>query len=311
MTNRDQRTILLTGVNGQVGFELARSLQGLGNVVAVDRRTLDLGDLDQIRRVVREIGPSLIVNPAAYTAVDKAESDVEAAMRVNGEGPGVLAEEAKRLGAAFVHYSTDYVFDGTKEGAYVEDDAVNPQNVYGRSKLAGEEAVRASGAAHLILRTSWVYGHRSKSFFTTMLALAQKGAALRIVGDQFGAPTWSKMLAQATAHIVAQSVADSAGDDGWWRERSGIYHLTGADSTSWAGFARAIFDTLPSQKQVLVNAIPASEYPTPARRPANSRLSNEKIASVFGLRTPSWTDSLRLCVAEARESASYAALFQS
>ncbi|MFM0051915.1 dTDP-4-dehydrorhamnose reductase [Caballeronia grimmiae] len=288
------RAILLTGVNGQVGFELARTLQGLGRVVAVDRRRLDLGDLDQVRRVVREVKPALIVNPAAYTAVDKAESDVDAAMRANGEAPGVLAEEAKRLGAALVHYSTDYVFDGTKEGAYVEDDVVNPQNVYGKSKLAGEQAIAASGCDHLIFRTSWVYGTRGKNFLLTMLRLGAERDELSVVVDQIGAPTWASTIAALTANVLAQSVA--AGDS-WWKEKSGVYHLTAGGSTSWHGFAEAIFELSGLEKKPVVKPIPASAYPTPAKRPANSRMSGAKLGAVFGLQAPDWRDALSLCLA--------------
>jgi dTDP-4-dehydrorhamnose reductase len=294
MSGAMDRTILLTGVNGQVGFELARTLQGLGRVVAVDRAGLDLGDLDQIRRVVREVKPSLIVNPAAYTAVDKAESDVDAAMRANGEAPGVLAEEAKRLNAALVHYSTDYVFDGTKDGAYVEDDAVNPQNIYGKSKLAGEQAIAASGCDHLIFRTSWVYGARGKNFLLTMLRLGAERDELSVVADQIGAPTWSVTIAALTANVLAQSMS---GADDWWAEKSGVYHLTASGSTSWHGFAQAIFDISDLPKKPNVKAIPASSYPTPAARPANSRMSNDKLASTFGVRAPDWQDALRLCLA--------------
>lgn len=289
-----ERTILLTGVNGQVGFELARTLQGLGRVVAVDRSRLDLGDLDQVRRVVREVKPSLIVNPAAYTAVDKAESDVDAAMRANGEAPGVLAEEAKRLGAALVHYSTDYVFDGMKEGAYVEEDAVNPQNVYGKSKLAGEQAIAASDCDHLIFRTSWVYGSRGKNFLLTMLRLGAERDELSVVADQIGAPTWSVTIAALTANVLAQSVA--AGD-GWWAEKSGVYHLTAGGSTSWHGFAQAIFELSALEKRPEVKPIPASAYPTPAIRPANSRMSGARLREVFGLEAPDWRDALSLCLA--------------
>ncbi|SAL34915.1 dTDP-4-dehydrorhamnose reductase [Caballeronia concitans] len=289
-----ERTILLTGVNGQVGFELARTLQGLGRVVAVDRSRLDLGDLDQVRRVVRELKPSLIVNPAAYTAVDKAETDVDAAMRANGEAPGVLAEEAKRVGAALVHYSTDYVFDGTKEGAYVEEDAVNPQNVYGKSKLAGEQAIAASGCDHLIFRTSWVYGTRGKNFLLTMLRLGAERDELSVVADQIGAPTWSVTIAALTANVLAQSVA--AGD-GWWAEKSGVYHLTAGGSTSWHGFAQAIFELSALEKRPEVKPIPASAYPTPAIRPANSRMSGARLREVFGLEAPDWRDALSLCLA--------------
>ncbi|WP_321796363.1 dTDP-4-dehydrorhamnose reductase [Caballeronia sp. J97] len=293
MTNGDQRTILLTGVNGQVGFELMRSLQGLGNVVALDRTGLDLGDLDQVRRVVREIKPKLIVNPAAYTAVDKAESEVEAAMRANGEAPGVLAEEAKRLGAALVHYSTDYVFDGTKDGAYVEDDAVNPQNVYGKSKLAGEQAIAASGCDHLIFRTSWVYGARGKNFLLTMLKLGAERDELGVVADQIGAPTWASTIAALTSHVLAQAVR---ADQDWWKQKSGVYHLTSSGSTSWHGFAEAIFEKSSLSKKPTVKPIPASAYPTPARRPANSRMSQHKLFDAFGIEAPDWADALELCM---------------
>ncbi|SEK02102.1 dTDP-4-dehydrorhamnose reductase [Paraburkholderia diazotrophica] len=293
-----ERTILITGVSGQVGYELARTLQGLARVVAVDRSVLDLSNLDQIRSVVRDTRPTLIVNPAAYTAVDKAESEAELAMRINAEAPGVLAEEAKRLGAALVHYSTDYVFDGTKDSAYVETDATNPQNEYGKSKLAGEQAIQASGCAHLILRTSWVYGMRGKNFLLTMLRLGAERPELKIVADQFGAPTWSNTIATLTAHIVAQSIAlDDSAD--WWHGRTGVYHLTAGDSTSWHGFASAIFDQARLENPPRLLPIPASDYPTPATRPANSRMSNDKLAQVFGLRAPRWEDALRLCM-EAR-----------
>ncbi|WP_244826092.1 dTDP-4-dehydrorhamnose reductase [Caballeronia sp. TF1N1] len=291
----DQRTILLTGVNGQVGFELARSLQGLGKVVALARAGLDLSDLGQVRRVVRDVKPSLIVNPAAYTAVDKAESDVGAAMRINGEAPGVLAEEAKRLGAALVHYSTDYVFDGTKDGAYVEDDAVNPQNVYGRSKLAGEQAIVASGCDHLIFRTSWVYGTRGKNFLLTMLKLGAERDELSVVADQIGAPTWSKTIAALTANVLAQSVT---AEGQWWKQNSGIYHLSAHGSTSWHDFAAAIFELIDTRKRPLLHAIPTASYPTPAKRPSSSRLSNDKLNLAFRLRSPDWKDALQLCMAE-------------
>jgi dTDP-4-dehydrorhamnose reductase len=292
------RTILVTGVNGQVGFELARTLQGLGRVIAVDRSVLDLSNLDQVRSIVRETRPHLIVNPAAYTAVDKAETEAELAMRVNGEAPGVLAEEGKKLGATLIHYSTDYVFDGTKDDPYVETDVTNPQNVYGASKLAGEQAIQASGCAHLIFRTSWVYGARGKNFLLTMLRLGADRPELKVVADQYGAPTWSNTIATLTAHIVAQSAAaeDSAE---WWRASTGVYHLTADGSTSWHGFASAIFDRAGLDKAPRVLPIPATDYPTPAKRPVNSRMSNDKLEQVFGLRAPLWDDALRLCM-EAR-----------
>lgn len=289
-------TILVTGVNGQVGFELLRSLQGLGRVVACDRSMLDLSDLDRVRSVVRELKPSIIVNPAAYTAVDKAETDVDAARRLNVEVPRAFAEEAARLGAALVHYSTDYVFDGTKEGAYVETDATNPQNVYGLTKLEGEQAIAATGCAHLILRTSWVYGRRGKNFLLTMLKLGSERPELRVVADQVGAPTWSKTIATATAHIVAQALA--ADDADWWAQRSGVYHFTSAGATSWHGFAEAIFAQAMGERAPRVLPIPASDYPVPAKRPSNSRLSHDKLTEAFGLRLPDWADALTLCLSE-------------
>jgi len=291
------RTILVTGVSGQVGYELARTLQGLGNVVALDRSRLDLSNLEQIRAVVRDVRPALIVNPAAYTAVDKAEQESDLAMRINGEAPGVLADEAKKLGAALIHYSTDYVFNGTKQHAYVEDDPTDPQNAYGRTKLAGEQAIAASGVDHLILRTSWVYGTRGKNFLLTMLRLGAERPELKVVADQFGAPTWCNTIATLSAHLCAQAFA--AEDPAkWWRERSGIYHLCAADSTSWHGFASAIFELadLPDKPNTL--PIPAADYPTPATRPANSRMSNDKLARVFGLAAPHWRDALKLCLTD-------------
>ncbi|MBW0446945.1 dTDP-4-dehydrorhamnose reductase [bacterium M00.F.Ca.ET.228.01.1.1] len=290
-----EQTILLTGVNGQVGFELARTLQGLGKVVALDRSGLDLADLDQVRRVVREVKPGLIVNPAAHTAVDKAETDVEAAMRLNAEAPGVLAEEARKIGAALVHYSTDYVFDGTKAGLYAEDDPVNPQNVYGKSKLAGEQAIANSGCPHLIFRTSWVYGTRGKNFLLTMLRLGAERSELSVVADQFGAPTWANTIAALSANVLAQAVAPNQSD--WWEKHSGIYHLTASGATSWHGFAEAIFEFSDLEKKPTVKPIPAAAYPTPATRPSNSRMSNEKLAATFGVRAPDWREALRLCLA--------------
>ncbi|WP_321912960.1 dTDP-4-dehydrorhamnose reductase [Paraburkholderia sp. J11-2] len=290
----EQPTILVTGVNGQVGFELLRNLQGLGRVVGLDRAALDLADLDRVREVVRETKPSIIVNPAAYTAVDKAESDEAAARRLNAEAPGVLAEEAARCGAALIHYSTDYVFDGTKDTPYVETDAVNPQNVYGKTKLEGEQAIAASGCAHLILRTSWVYGRRGKNFLLTMLKLGAERPELCVVVDQIGAPTWSTTIAAATAHLVAQGLA--ANSDSWWHERAGVYNFTAGGATSWHGFAEAILTRAMGPDAPKVTPIPASEYPVPAQRPANSRLSGRKLADVFGLQLPHWEEALHLCL---------------
>ncbi|MEX0144868.1 dTDP-4-dehydrorhamnose reductase [Massilia sp. LMS1-1-1.1] len=285
--------ILITGKTGQVGYELERSLQGLGEVIALDRSQMDLADLNQVRNVIRRVKPTLIVNPAAYTAVDKAESEPELAMRINGEAPGIMAEEARKVGAAMIHYSTDYVFDGSKNGPYVETDPTCPVNVYGSSKLAGEQAIQATGIPHLILRTSWVYSTHGKNFLLTMLRLAQERDELSIVSDQFGAPTWSRTIADTTAHIVAQSVA-AANRQVWWEKHSGLYHLTAQGQTSWFGFTEAIMAHASVAKRPRLKPIPAQAYPVPARRPANSMLSSERLKKTFcGL--PHWQDALKLC----------------
>ena len=285
--------ILITGKTGQVGYELERSLQGLGEVIALDRSQMDLADLNQVRNVIRRVKPTLIVNPAAYTAVDKAESEPELAMRINGEAPGIMAEEARKVGAAMIHYSTDYVFDGSKNGPYVETDPTCPVNVYGSSKLAGEQAIQATGIPHLILRTSWVYSTHGKNFLLTMLRLAQERDELSIVSDQFGAPTWSRTIADTTAHIVAQSVA-AANRQVWWEKHSGLYHLTAQGQTSWFGFTEAIMAHASVAKRPRLKPIPAQAYPVPARRPANSVLSSERLKKTFcGL--PQWQDALKLC----------------
>ncbi|MDR5855212.1 dTDP-4-dehydrorhamnose reductase [Caballeronia sp. LZ062] len=297
MTQAVNRTILVTGVNGQVGFELRRALQGFGRIVAADRDALDLASPASIRACIDSVRPDVIVNPAAYTAVDKAESEPEAARAINAEAPAVLAEEAKRLGALLVHYSTDYVFDGTKPEAYCESDETNPQNVYGATKLAGEGAVTASGAAHLIFRTSWVYGQRGRNFLLTMLKLAREREELRIVADQWGAPTWSATIAALTASIIAQGIGSRLAWSEWAREKGGLYHLTARDSTSWAGFAQAIFEESGLATPPRVVPIPSSEYPTPARRPANSRLDGARLTRAFGLVPPDWREALRLCLA--------------
>lgn len=293
----EQRVVLLTGTNGQVGFELQRSLQGLGKIVALDRSRLDLRNRQQIRDIVRATKPALIVNPAAYTAVDAAETDVVAATQLNVDAPRVFAEEARRLGAALVHYSTDYVFDGAKRGAYVESDPTGPQNVYGRTKLAGEEAIAEAGCDHLILRTSWVYGTRGKNFLLTMLRLGAERDELSVVADQHGAPTWANTIASLTSDVLAQSVAGDAEEVcDWWRAHSGVYHLTASGATSWHSFAEAIFEMAGGAKRPLVTPIPAASYPTPAARPANSVLSNDRLAAAFGVRAPDWRDALRLCL---------------
>jgi dTDP-4-dehydrorhamnose reductase len=289
-------TILVTGVNGQVGFELLRTLQGLGRVVACDRSMVDLSDLERVRDVVRELKPAVIVNPAAYTAVDNAESDIEAARRLNADVPRVFAEEMARSGGTLIHYSTDYVFDGTKPDPYTEDDATNPVNVYGVTKLEGELAIAATGCAHLILRTSWVYGRRGRNFLLTMLKLGAERPELRIVADQIGAPTWATTIAATTAHNVAQGAVSTQAD--WWASRSGVYHLTSSGETSWCGFAEAIFEIAMGKRAPTVVPIASSDYPTPAKRPGNSRLALDKLTAAFGLYMPGWRDALRQCLTE-------------
>lgn len=280
------KRILLTGKNGQVGWELQRTLAPLGEVLAFDRTELDLADPDRLVAIVRDAKPDIIVNAAAYTAVDKAESDIDAAMAINAAAPGILAEEAKRLGALLVHYSTDYVFDGTKQGAYVEDDEPNPLNMYGRSKLAGERAIQSTGCRHLILRTSWVYGLRGHNFLRTVLRLAVERDELRIVSDQVGAPTWSRLIAEATMAALAR--ADPP---------EGLYHASATGSVSWHGFAAAILSYVPPERMPRLIAIPTSDYPLPAARPTNSRLDCSRLAHRFGIGLPSWDTTLSLCLA--------------
>jgi dTDP-4-dehydrorhamnose reductase len=290
--------ILVTGRTGQVGYELERSLQGLGEIVALTHEQMDLADFDAIRAVIRDIRPGLIVNPAAYTAVDQAESEPERAMLINGEAPGVIAEEARRLGAAVIHYSTDYVFDGSKPDAYTEEDTPSPLNVYGRTKLAGEQAVQASGAPYLILRTSWVYGTRGRNFLLTVQRLAAERDELRIVNDQYGAPTWCRTIADTTAHIIAGLGAGkrSGGIDAdLWREKSGLYHLTAQGQTTWHGFAQAIVMHRSTQRKPPVVPIATKDYFLPARRPHNSVLSCRKLTDTF-CQLPNWDNALSLCL---------------
>ncbi len=291
--------ILLTGKNGQVGWELMRSLATIGHVAGLDRSMMDLSDPDSIRSAIRDLKPNLIVNAAAYTAVDKAESEPEPAFAVNGAAPGVMAEEAKRIDAAIIHYSTDYVFDGTKKAPYTEEDTPNPVNVYGRSKLAGEQAVQAADVPYYIFRTSWVYGARGNNFLGTMLKLAKERDELRIVKDQISAPTWSRTIAEITAQILARSCLPHLSGPPNIMETSGLYNLCAAGSTSWNAFARAIFNItgpLQGDKQPRITPIATSEYPTPARRPLHTHLSTEKLEKVFGLTCPDWCDMLALCL---------------
>lgn len=297
--------ILLLGRDGQVGWELQRTLAPLGNVVAAGRSggevAADLEDFDSLARVVREVRPRIIVNAAAYTAVDRAESEPDKAMRVNGEAPGVLAELAAEQGAGLIHYSTDYVFAGDADRSYREDDLTAPQGVYGKSKLAGEAAIRQSGAAHLILRTAWVYGARGHNFLLTMLRLMREREEIGVVADQTGAPTWSRLIAEATAVLVARCM-----DDGGpiFEGRGGLYHLTCGGQTTWFGFAAAIRQQalalgLLREPCARVKPIATAEYPTPARRPAFSVLDCGKLRDDFAVEVPDWEHALRLCLQDA------------
>jgi dTDP-4-dehydrorhamnose reductase len=270
--------ILLTGRNGQVGWELKRALATLGDVIATDRKTLDLADPDAIRNMVRQAKPDVIVNAAAYTGVDRAEAEPEMAMTVNARAPGILAKEAKIVRALLVHFSTDYVFDGAQKKAYVETDSPNPLNVYGKSKLEGERAIVEMQCRHLILRTSWVYGPRGRNFFLTILSKAKAGESLRVVDDQFGAPTSSLMIGRAIPNAILRTMDDPGLD--------GIYHMSASESTTWCGFARAIVKL--SGARAAVRAISSSDLEAPARRPRNSLLDNSKIARQLGIRLPSW-----------------------
>jgi dTDP-4-dehydrorhamnose reductase len=282
--------ILVTGCHGQVGHALTRHLQGQGEIHALGREQLDLSRSESIRAVMQSLRPAMVINAAAYTAVDQAESEEALALRINAEAPGILAEEAVKIGASLVHYSTDYVFDGSKQGAWIEDDPVSPLSAYGRSKLAGEQAITATGVPHLILRTSWVYGLHGKNFLLTMLRLAQSRDSLSIVDDQIGAPTWSHTIAQATANIVRQFPRAEQ-----IKELSGIYHLCANGHTSWHGFAQAIFSHPAVHQRPALQAITTAQYPTPARRPANSVMSTEKFRQHFG-ELPSWQEALQHCL---------------
>ncbi|WP_296225419.1 dTDP-4-dehydrorhamnose reductase [Ralstonia sp. UBA689] len=294
---RKPRTVpkfLVTGSNGQVGFELRRSLAPLGEVIALDRVACDLTQPDTLRQLVRECRPDVIVNPAAYTAVDKAESDADTAFAVNGTAVGVLAEEARALDSLLVHYSTDYVFDGSKATPYTETDTTNPQSVYGKSKLAGEQAIAASGADALVLRTCWVAGAHGGNFAKTMLKLGRERESLRVIADQLGAPTTAALISDVTAQIIARSwlAADRSVFPG------GTYHLAADGETTWHGYATELLRyavahgvELKVDPEAIV-AIPTTEYPLPAPRPANSRLDTSKLRETFGIHLPDWRQGI-------------------
>ena len=284
--------VLVTGSDGQVGRALLETFAGSAEVIACNHSSLDLSNPEQIREKVREVAPDIIVNAGAYTAVDRAESERDLAFAINGRAPGVLAEEAQRASALLIHYSTDYVFNGSKTGQWVEDDATDPLSVYGASKLAGEDAIRSAGGRHLIFRTSWVYAAEGKNFVLTMLRLGRERDSLNVVDDQVGAPTTAAELARAT-HTIAVGIVEGEFEAApvW----AGTYHMTCSGSVSWCGFARAIFERAPELlggRAPVVHPIATSDYPTPARRPHNSVLSNEKLHDRFGVRLASWESAL-------------------
>lgn len=292
--------VLLLGADGQVGWELRRALLPLGDVLPCSRAQADLRDLDKLRALLERAQPDCIVNAAAYTAVDKAETELELAQRVNAAAPGLLADWAAAHDAWLVHYSTDYVFDGSKPAPYTEDDAPNPQSVYGQSKLAGEQAIAASGCRHLILRTSWVYAARGSNFAKTMLRLAAERDSLRVIADQFGAPTSAELIADVTALLLHRLRTDAqlAG------RASGIYHLTAQGSTSWHGYAQFVIAQAAARGMALrctpdaVQAITTADYPLPAPRPANSRLACAKLQTTFTLHLPPWQTQVQRLIDE-------------
>ncbi len=302
--------LLITGANGQVGWHMQRSLATLGELTAIDIEQLDLTDVESVGKFIRDFKPDIVVNAAAYTAVDKAESEPDLARALNVAAPQRIAEECAELGSLMVHYSTDYVYGGSKTEPYVETDATSPLSVYGETKLAGDRAIIDSGVAYIILRTTWVYDIRGKNFLRTIIRLAKEREELRIVGDQFGAPTWARSLAEATTIVVARSIERNS-ETGKWP--SGLFHCTAGGRTSWAGFAKAIleeYDDLlnwPAEtgefggelKAKSVVEITTDQYQTPAKRPRNSVLSNAAIAAEFSIVMPEWRTQLRLAMQDA------------
>ncbi len=283
--------ILLIGKTGQVGGELNNILKDMGEVVSVERKQLDLSKIDSIEPTVLDIQPDIIINAAAYTAVDKAEEEPDLAMTVNGVAPGVLAEAAKKVGARLIHYSTDYVFDGRSNTPYREEDTTCPLSIYGESKLAGEKSIAEAGAPYLIFRTSWVYSLQGKSFLRTIKKLAAEKDTLRIVDDQIGAPTWAGSIALATRKILEQCVRDNSEPS-----LSGVFHLTCQGQSSWHGFAKEILDLSGTSQDTQLLPIPTSDYPTPAARPLYSVLSNDKLEKAFAFKMPHWHDALKDCL---------------
>jgi dTDP-4-dehydrorhamnose reductase len=301
-----QARILLTGVTGQVGGDLLPLLGPLGSVIAPGRAELDLSDAPAIRKYIREMKPDWVINPAAYTAVDKSESEAEAANAINAEAPRVIGEAAAELRIPVIHFSTDYVFDGSGTTPWRENDPTGPLGVYGTSKLAGEQALAASGAAHLIFRTSWVYSSQGKNFLRTILRLAQEKEELRIVDDQHGAPTWSRDLARMVVYVIEaireHGLRSGSSIEEAVRAVGGVYHAANSGETTWFGFAREFLrrfaEARPQVRLARLVPIPSSAYPTPARRPTNSRLDCSRLKQVFGFAMPAWQDSARAVIAE-------------
>jgi dTDP-4-dehydrorhamnose reductase len=287
-----------------VGGELLETLKPLGEVIAPSRAEMDLTNAASVREAIRAVRPGWIVNPGAYTAVDKAENEPELAYAINAEAVRVMGEEARAIGAGVIHFSTDYVFDGSAKAPYRETDATGPVSVYGASKLAGEKALAESGAGHMIFRTSWVYGARGKNFLLTILKLARERETLRVVADQYGAPTWSRDLARMTAEVIGQCEAAAQGREfvAVLADVGGVYHAAGAGETTWYGFAaeavRLQREREPDIRFAAIEAITTAEYPTPAKRPANSRMNCERLRERFGWEMLDWRDSLREVLAE-------------
>ncbi|MGR9052136.1 MAG: dTDP-4-dehydrorhamnose reductase [Gammaproteobacteria bacterium] len=300
MNVNDVPIVLLIGKSGQVGWELQRTLMPLGKIVSLGRADLNLESPDSIRGAIRTVNPQIIVNAAAYTAVDKAETESDLAMKINGDAPGIMAEEAKKQKALLIHYSTDYVFDGTKKQAYIETDTPNPLNHYGFSKLAGEQAIRSIGQDYLIFRTTWVYAARGQNFLNTVLRLGHEREELKMIADQFGAPTWARSIAEITAHVIKQALLEKKAGDFF----SELYHMTASGHTSWFGFAEKIIENMrrthdkENVKVRVIQPIGTDEYPLPAKRPKNSILSNEAFLRRFPLFMPNWEESLLLCLEE-------------
>lgn len=294
--------ILLTGRSGQVGQQLASALRPVAQVIAPPRAELDLSDLQQIQEYIRREQPQLIVNTAAYTAVDLAEQEPDLAMHINAQAPAILAQEAQRIGAAILHYSTDYVFDGRQAGSYAENAATNPLNVYGRSKQLGEQQLSSACTAHWIVRCSWIYDVRGKNFLRTFWRLAQERKQMQIVYDQIGAPTWAHTIATATTHMILMAQQSPGGLHDFMTKHAGIYHMTANGQTSWYEMALHILGRMHENRLALhlqpehIIAVPSVAYPTAAQRPLNSRMDSAKLAQIFQLQLPDWRGDLDTCI---------------